>query len=72
MSCTTSATSFDLIDTAYTLAPEGEGTRMTMSVSYRVSTQFNFYADWAAQLLLGNLGEQGLRMYKARSEGARR
>jgi hypothetical protein len=60
---------FDLIDTGYALEPEGAGTKLTMSVTYRISTQFNFYADWAAQLLLGNLSEQGLRMYKARSEG---
>lgn len=59
---------FDLLDTGYTLEPQGRGTRVTMSVSYRISTQFNFYADWAAQLLLGNLGEQGLALYKARSE----
>ncbi len=65
---------FDLLDTAYTLEPFGAssslpGTKLTMTVSYRISTQFNVYADWVAQLLLGNLSEEGLRMYKARSEG---
>ena len=61
---------FDLIDTSYTLSPEGEGsaTRLTTRVQYRISTQFNFYADWAAQFLLGNLCEVGLHLYKARSE----
>jgi hypothetical protein len=59
---------FDLIDTSYTLAAEGSATRLTMQVNYRISTQFNFYADWAAQLLLGNLSEVGLRLYKTRSE----
>jgi hypothetical protein len=61
---------FDLIDTSYTLADEGEGgvTRLTTRVQYRISTQFNFYADWAAQFLLGNLCEVGLHLYKDRSE----
>jgi hypothetical protein len=59
---------FDLVDTSYTLAAEGSATRLTMQVNYRISTQFNFYADWAAQLLLGNLSEVGLRLYKNRSE----
>jgi uncharacterized protein YndB with AHSA1/START domain len=61
---------FDLIDTSYTLSPEGEGgaTRLTTRVQYRISTQFNFYADWAAQFLLGNLCEVGLHLYKRRSE----
>jgi hypothetical protein len=59
---------FDLVDTSYALAAEGGATRLTMQVNYRISTQFNFYADWAAQLLLGNLSEVGLRLYKNRSE----
>jgi len=59
---------FDLIDTAYTLVPEGAATRLSTKVQYRISTQFNFYANWAAQLLLGNLSEVGLRLYKVRSE----
>ena len=59
---------FDLIDTSYTLSPEGSATRLTTRVQYRISTQFNFYADWAAQFLLGNLCEVGLHLYKDRSE----
>jgi hypothetical protein len=59
---------FDLIDTSYTLDGEGDATLLTMRVTYRITTQFNFYADWAAQLLLGNLSEVGLRLYKSRSE----
>jgi hypothetical protein len=59
---------FDLIDTSYTLAAEGNATRLTTRVQYRISTQFNFYADWAAQFLLGNLCEVGLHLYKGRSE----
>jgi hypothetical protein len=59
---------FDLIDTSYTLAAEGNATRLTTKVHYRVSTQFNFYVDWVAQFLLGNLCEVGLHLYKGRSE----
>ncbi len=29
-----------------------------------------FYADWVAQLLLGNLSETGLQLYRKRSEAA--
>lgn len=59
---------FDLVDTSYELVPEGTQTRLSTKVHYRISTQFNFYADWVAQLLLGNLSEVGLRLYKARAE----
>ncbi len=59
---------FDVLDTDYTLVPEGDSTRLTTRVHYRISTQFNFYADWVAQLLLGNLSEVGLSLYKSRSE----
>jgi hypothetical protein len=59
---------FDLIDTSYSLLPEDGATRLTTRVQYRISTQFNFYADWAAQFLLGNLREVGLHLYKDRSE----
>ena len=58
----------DLIDTAYALTAEGTATRLTTRVRYRVTTQFNFYADALAQGLLGNLSEAGLRLYKDRSE----
>lgn len=61
---------FDLIDTSYTLTPGTGGVLLTTKVRYRISTEFNFYADWAAQLLLGNLSEVGLRLYKSRSEAA--
>ena len=59
---------FDLLDTEYELQPEGPRTRLTTRVRYRISTHFNFYADWVAQLLLGNLSEVGLRLYATRSE----
>ncbi len=59
---------FDLRDTAYTLTPEEGGTRLHIRVSYRISTDFDAYANWVAQRLLGNFSEVILDMYKARSE----
>lgn len=59
---------FDLIDTDYVLEPSSGGTLLRTRVRYRISTHFNFYADWVAQLLLGNLSEVGLQLYAARSE----
>ncbi|MBC7956508.1 MAG: SRPBCC family protein [Cytophagales bacterium] len=59
---------FDLQDTTYTLEPQGTGTLLRMQVSYRISTQFNLYADWVAQWLLGDFGDVILRFYKQRSE----
>ncbi len=59
---------FDLLDTEFLLEPKDDGTQLTTRVRYRISTHFNFYADWAAQLLIGNLNEYGLRLYANRSE----
>lgn len=62
---------FDLRDTSYTLTPEEGGTRLHIRVSYRISTDFDTYANWVAQRLLGNFSEVILDMYKARSEHIR-
>jgi hypothetical protein len=59
---------FDVLDTSFALYPDGEATLLSTTVHYRISTQFNFYADWVAQLLVGNLSEVGLQLYKARAE----
>jgi hypothetical protein len=59
-----------LIDTRFTLQPEAGGTRLSISASYRVSTQFNFYADRVAQLLLGNMLDTATGFFKHRSEQA--
>ena len=61
---------FDLIDTSYQLTPQGSGTRLTLKVHYRVSTQFNLYANWVAQFLLGNFGDVALTFYQQRSAAA--
>ena len=59
---------FDVLDTSFTLVSDGTVTHLSTKAHYRISTQFNFYADWVAQLLVGNLLEVGLRLYKVRSE----
>jgi hypothetical protein len=59
---------FDLIDTAYELVPTQAGTQLTVRIKYRVSTQFNLYADWVAQSLLGNFGDVAIDFYRRRSE----
>ena len=59
---------FDLLDTVYTLVPEAGGTRLKVSMSYRVSTQFNWYAEPLARWLIGNFEEVALRLYARRAE----
>lgn len=62
---------FDLIDTAYTLAAEGEGaTRLRIRMDYRVSTDFNWYAKPIAAMLFDNFGEVILNFYARRSTAA--
>jgi hypothetical protein len=58
---------FDLIDTSYTLTPVGEATELRVRLSYRVSTQFNWYADPLARLLLGNVAQVNLDYYAKQS-----
>lgn len=59
---------FDMIDTSYTLTPNGDVTELKIRMQYRVSTQFNWYADAVAQLLIGNFEEVILDFYRRRSE----
>ncbi len=59
---------FDLIDTVYTLAPKGNATELTISMKYRVSTQFNWYAKRVAALLFGNFEEVILDFYARRAQ----
>ena len=61
---------FDLNDTAYTLTPEAGGTRLHLRISYRLSTDFNTYANWWAQALLDNFALTVLQLYKTRLEGS--
>lgn len=61
---------FDLIDTSYALAPQGKSTALTIHMSYRVTTSFNWYAKPLAQWLIGDFEETILQFYRHRSEAA--
>jgi hypothetical protein len=58
---------FDLLDTAYTLTPTGaHATELSITMRYRVSTQFNWYADGVARFLIGNFEDVILDFYRRR------
>jgi len=59
---------FDLRGTSYTLIPRGKATELVLRMDYRVSTQFNWYADPIAQWLMGDFEETILAFYRRRSE----
>ena len=59
---------FDLIDTSYSLHPEGNRIRLTLQAHYRVSTRFNWYAGPLSQWLMDNAAGAYLNMYKHRAE----
>ncbi|MFZ6819434.1 hypothetical protein [Undibacterium sp. Ji22W] len=61
---------FDIEDTSYTLSPEGSGTRLTVQVGTRVSTHFNWYADFCARYLVGDTAETILNFYKQRAQAS--
>jgi hypothetical protein len=59
---------FDVKDTSYTLTPTGDSTELRINMGYRVTTQFNWYAEPLARYLLGNFEEVVLDFYRRRSE----
>jgi hypothetical protein len=59
---------FDLQETAYTLTPRGNATELKVTIQYRLSTRFNWYAGPVARALFGNLEETNLEFYRRRSE----
>jgi len=59
---------FDLVDTSYRLEPEGDGTRLTIDVNYRISTRFNWYAARLGRFLVDDAAQTILDFYKHRSE----
>ncbi|MBY0572617.1 MAG: SRPBCC family protein [Undibacterium sp.] len=61
---------FNLEDTAYTLQPEGSGTRLSVQVGTRVSTHFNWYAGFWAKYLVADTAETILDFYKQRAQTA--
>jgi hypothetical protein len=58
---------FDVKDTSYSLTPVGDGTELRIRMNYRVTTQFNWYAEPLARYLLGNFEEVVLEFYGRRS-----
>ncbi len=59
---------FDILDTAYRLTPlDAESTELNIQMSYRVSTQFNWYADAVARFLIGNFEDVILEFYRRRA-----
>jgi hypothetical protein len=61
---------FDLIDTSYTLLPEGSQTRLIVRFQYRLSTRFNWYAGPVLQHLLENAADTYLDLYRDRASRA--
>jgi hypothetical protein len=59
---------FGLQTTSYTITPEGGGAQLKISMQYRLSTDFNWYADPVARLLMGNFEEVILAFYGRRAE----
>jgi hypothetical protein len=62
---------FDLGDTTYALHADGAGTRLTITMRYRVSTHFNFYAVRVADFLVRDFADNILRFYARRAEAPR-
>lgn len=63
---------FDIQDTEYTLTPRGTATELGITMHYRVSTSFNWYAQPIAKLLIGNFEQVILRFYARRAESVAR
>ena len=59
---------FNLEDTSYTLTPEMGGTHLEISVKFRVSTNFNWYAKPWANFLISDTADAILHFYKKRAE----
>jgi hypothetical protein len=59
---------FDLIDTSYQLTPVGDSTQLDILVHYRISTNFNWYANPLGKLLIDDSAKQILSFYKHRAE----
>lgn len=58
---------FDLIDARYAMEPVQGGTRLSVAMRYRVSTRFNWYANWVAATLVRNFEEHALAFYAQRA-----
>jgi hypothetical protein len=61
---------FDLGETRYELRPVDGGSVLTMRMSYRVSTGFNWYAAPVADFLVGDFAARILQFYARRAQQA--
>jgi hypothetical protein len=60
---------FDVLDAEYSLRSiDVARTSLRVTISYRVSTRFNWYAQPLAKLIVGNFEETALRFYARRAE----
>jgi len=59
---------FNLESTAYTLTPIGNGTQLSIEVNTSVTTNFNWYADFLARIIVNDAERAFLQFYKNRSE----
>jgi hypothetical protein len=59
---------FGIGDTDYTLRPLGSATELRMTVRYRLSTSFNWYAGPILDFLIGNFEDVILGFYARRAE----
>ena len=63
---------FDIEHTSYTLTPVpsangGRATRLTLHIRARLSTNFNWYAAWWSDFMIGNTAETLLKFYQQRA-----
>lgn len=59
---------FDILETTYSLVPQDANTtELRVQMRYRVSTDFNWYSNWIAKLLIGNFEEVALKLYGQRA-----
>jgi hypothetical protein len=64
-------TYFDVLDTEYALRDFPGGTKIHVSMHYRVSTNFNWYVRPIAAFLVGNFEQAALNFYAKRAVSAR-
>ncbi|MEE9422123.1 MAG: SRPBCC domain-containing protein [Gammaproteobacteria bacterium] len=61
---------FDITGTSYEITPGVSATKLKIRMEYRVTTQFNWYAEPVIRFLLNNLEKSLLEFYRHRSEMA--
>lgn len=61
---------FDIIESTYRLTPRAQGTVLSLTTRYRVSTHFNWYAGPIGDFLVGDFAGQIVAFYARRAERA--